>query len=411
MALFTHTIHRQEDGQESGHGGKRKAGRFSPRFLGGALLAGSLALSFFTVAPTVFGVVGNQNVPVVDEANIQVNSESVRALEELVGLLSELVEKEVRRDPEDEGEAKAALVEKNKETLTDIQKGFSGYLDNRYLSDCNGPTQSPYAEDQPDLYFQEVAESEFNRFMEKSYGFSVCGSAGSSDTGPEPYSDAVAEGLRRSNPSFDSTYYDRNYTFDDVTGSAQNSEAFYGGDFSQGGWNSWFAMTQVPDNNPYGAFDKAQEALNRRTAAALETERLKLDWNQGYHGNVEVIENPDTGEIVGQRTITPGNINREKLSRAVGFCDDALTQIGEHGSSVGAESVVADLVAACDQIEEDMKTGGVLEEDFLDTFDSFINDLFDINLQEYFDNMVDMLEDAAMDVAKNIINSIIANFF
>ena len=41
-----------------------------------------------------------------------------------------------------------------------------------------------------------------------------------------------------------------------------NIENFYG-DFSQGGWDAWFSMTQNPTNNPYGAYLEAKIELLR----------------------------------------------------------------------------------------------------------------------------------------------------
>lgn len=60
-----------------------------------------------------------------------------------------------------------------------------------------------------------------------------------------------------------------------------NIEGFYG-DFSQGGWDAWFSMTQNPQNNPYGAYLEAKLELDSRLAQAVGLADQQLSWNQGF---------------------------------------------------------------------------------------------------------------------------------
>src|SRR3990167_1317680 len=66
-----------------------------------------------------------------------------------------------------------------------------------------------------------------------------------------------------------------------LTGVVGNIDAFYS-DFSQGGWDGWFVMTQNNANNPYGAFINAQVELDSRLADAIGLENKKLDWDRGF---------------------------------------------------------------------------------------------------------------------------------
>jgi hypothetical protein len=66
-----------------------------------------------------------------------------------------------------------------------------------------------------------------------------------------------------------------------MTGVVGNIEDFLA-DFSQGGWDSWFEMTQNQTNNPYGAYLAAKIELDSRVAAAVGLEQKQLDWNQGF---------------------------------------------------------------------------------------------------------------------------------
>src|SRR3989344_8169001 len=52
-----------------------------------------------------------------------------------------------------------------------------------------------------------------------------------------------------------------------------NIEGFLN-NFSQGGWDAWFVMTQNDVNNPYGAFLEAQIEMDARIAQALGIENL-----------------------------------------------------------------------------------------------------------------------------------------
>jgi hypothetical protein len=66
-----------------------------------------------------------------------------------------------------------------------------------------------------------------------------------------------------------------------ITGIKGNLDDFIG-DFSQGGWDTWFEVTQNPMNNPYGAYLEAKMEMDTRIAAAAGKQREELNWNQGF---------------------------------------------------------------------------------------------------------------------------------
>jgi len=47
-------------------------------------------------------------------------------------------------------------------------------------------------------------------------------------------------------------------------------------DFSAGGWDAWFEVTQVSGNNPYGAYLNAQTSLNSRINSQIKNIPIKL---------------------------------------------------------------------------------------------------------------------------------------
>ncbi len=68
-------------------------------------------------------------------------------------------------------------------------------------------------------------------------------------------------------------------TFTSAVGNIQN---FLDGDFSQGGWNGWFHLTQRPQNNPYGAFIETDSELMVRIGNSKDLARLEVDWAGGF---------------------------------------------------------------------------------------------------------------------------------
>lgn len=67
-----------------------------------------------------------------------------------------------------------------------------------------------------------------------------------------------------------------------LSGVISNVDQFLAGDFSQGGWPGWFALTLNPSNNPYGAFLQAEAQLGLRIRSETGEERLLLEFGDGF---------------------------------------------------------------------------------------------------------------------------------
>jgi hypothetical protein len=68
-----------------------------------------------------------------------------------------------------------------------------------------------------------------------------------------------------------------------VVRSSQGSmNGFLRGDFNQGGWPAFIALTTEPKNNPYGAFLSAEADLNARINAKQATIRADIQLGQGF---------------------------------------------------------------------------------------------------------------------------------
>lgn len=104
-----------------------------------------------------------------------------------------------------------------------------------------------------------------------------------------------------------------------LSGVINNIESFYN-DFSQGGWDAWFVMTQNNMSNPYGSFLEAKLELDNRLAQALGIENMRLGWDSGFLGWSECLrEDPDTGECIERGpTKTPGKVIEGQLENVLG---------------------------------------------------------------------------------------------
>jgi len=127
-------------------------------------------------------------------------------------------------------------------------------------------------------------------------------------------------------------------------------DAFIAGDFSQGGWNTWFKLTQEPQNNPYGAYLLAQEESNNIVTAGVENKKTEVEIGRGFQNKekceeVEVgttkdyIYSPIDGSIIAAvdrpitetqcKTVTPGSVIQESLQKILGSSVDRIVQADE----------------------------------------------------------------------------------
>lgn len=106
-------------------------------------------------------------------------------------------------------------------------------------------------------------------------------------------------------------------TLTEVVGNIEN---FYT-DFSAGGWDGWFAMTQNETNNPYGAYLAAKVELDSRIAEKVGLERELLNWSDGFLSWSECIEtNPPLVNPSSDPTVLPSTNTRHVPGKAVGEC-------------------------------------------------------------------------------------------
>lgn len=104
-------------------------------------------------------------------------------------------------------------------------------------------------------------------------------------------------------------------TLDRIIGNAENASinGFIGGDFRQGGWPAFLAMTTDPRNNPYGSYLQAQSDLYQQIADKKAEVNSDLDRGSGflsYKSCAGVQVSGPLGMQVEQKcsTQTPGSV-------------------------------------------------------------------------------------------------------
>jgi len=164
----------------------------------------------------------------------------------------------------------------------------------------------------PDEFFLNVADTVAGEFIDGSELGFLCA----------PFS-ADIRALLNYNYS---VQFDVSCTLSSVLNRIENFTAFTQ-DFSQGGWEGWFAMVQ-PQNNTYGSYLKAEAELSARITTRNGVWERKLDWGSGFFSYQDCLEPAgaplDKCEKLGPIK-TPGKTIEAGLSDTLGM---GLTEIG-----------------------------------------------------------------------------------
>lgn len=118
---------------------------------------------------------------------------------------------------------------------------------------------------------------------------------------------------------------------------AGNINDFYQ-DFDQGGWQTWFEMTQSPSGNPFNAYITANAELANRIDEEVSTKQQELGWNQGFLSWAECIKkDPKTGECLERGPVqTPGTTIKAQLDKVLPSGLEKLITVNHVEQLVGA---------------------------------------------------------------------------
>ena len=182
--------------------------------------------------------------------------------------------------------AKVALEQILQATTDWVRTGFEG--------------NPAYATD-PTQFFTDIADNIAGEFIAGSDLAFLC----------SPFQTRIRLALQR--------YYTQRRQFQcTLTDVVANIDAFYN-DFSQGGWDGWFVMTQNDVNNPYGAYLQAQIELDARIAKALGIQDKELNWNSGFLSWKEcIMKDNNTGKCLQRGPVqTPGIVIEKQLNEVL----------------------------------------------------------------------------------------------
>lgn len=129
-------------------------------------------------------------------------------------------------------------------------------------------------------------------------------------------------------------------------------------DFSQGGWNAWTALTQVPANNPIGFKLMADNEIQRRLAGTTQSVaqdfRDALQQSNGFLGDMRCSSNPDITQQqkrdaleAGEEDpclasggnweyVTPGKLVSEAATNVMGYQNNAYLNVQDLNDAVAA---------------------------------------------------------------------------
>lgn len=123
----------------------------------------------------------------------------------------------------------------------------------------------------------------------------------------------------------------------------RNNYQSFMNDFSQGGLDAWFELTQNSQNNPYGAYLEAQSNLSMQIEANQQIQQKELDLSGGFLNLKRCPRGgsyTDTrGEVlcsVEEETVTPGVLINDQLSKSLGSSWERLNAADEFNEVITA---------------------------------------------------------------------------
>ncbi len=119
-------------------------------------------------------------------------------------------------------------------------------------------------------------------------------------------------------------------TLSDVT---DNVEGFLNGSFSDGGWSSWFEVTQNPVNTPTGALLEAKTEMYARIVDEQGEEIQQLSWGDGF---LSFKVCADTETKTNCNITTPGRVIADQINKSLGAGQDALISADEINEIISA---------------------------------------------------------------------------
>lgn len=233
-------------------------------------------------------------------------------------------------------------------TIAWIQGGFEG---------------NPSFVNNPEQFFKDLADVEASAFLKElaygSLGLNIC----------EPFRAQMVLTIARNHVSTQQGYggqggYSRGgfggggggggnvgyggCTLDDIKG---NMENFLSGNFSNGGWDSWFQISQVDSNNPYATYFNLSAQLDGAISKKQNVASAELNWGRGFLSFRKCDEKTAKELQSGCPITSPGAVIQGQLEKTLGLAKDRLVLAEKFDQVIAA--VVNELInTALDKVLE-----------------------------------------------------------
>jgi hypothetical protein len=122
-----------------------------------------------------------------------------------------------------------------------------------------------------------------------------------------------------------------------LSGVTDNVEGFLSGSFNEGGWASWFEVTQNPINTPTGAYLAAEGEMYARITDEEGRTVRELDWGAGFL-SFKVCSDTQVanGDQQNCDIVTPGKVIEQALTVNLQSGTQALIEADEINEIIGA---------------------------------------------------------------------------
>ncbi len=199
----------------------------------------------------------------------------------------------------------------------------------RYIADStiawinNGFEGSPVFVDNPEGYFNNIADREASAFIQSVAGKATEGAFGGAIDICKPFKVQLSiDTIGAYNSRYPKQGGQRlNCTLDKLK---SNYEGFTGGDWNAGGWQGWFEILK-DENNIYGSRILAQNELNARIDTKKNTAVVELNWAKGYKNfKICLVDKLPDGSC-------PNSAVNEKTTTLGGYIENQVNSRGASG--------------------------------------------------------------------------------
>lgn len=189
----------------------------------------------------------------------------------------------------------------------------------------NGFKGNPGYIQNPKQFFLDIGDETASRFLSQAGVNQIC----------TPFRAQVRLALVKN-------YIDDNQNYSCSLSILRNNFDAFTRDFTQGGWEGWFEVTQNPQNNPYGTYLEARNKLAIQVGQEQNQFKEELNLSSGFlnfkrcPAGGSYTDTRGTFCSVEEETVTPGILINDQLSKSLGSSWERLNAADEFNEIVTA---------------------------------------------------------------------------